>query len=133
MRFKKQRILIVDDNTLIRDMLSEFLLIQGIDTKCAENGIEALNLFLKYDFDVVLTDFKMPCMDGLTLADEIRKNAPETLIIMMTSDIWMSFEEKVFVDYVVEKPFRLNEIWNILQHALESEDRYGIPQLRYSA
>jgi two-component system response regulator AtoC len=118
MRFKKQRILIVDDNNDIRDILSEFLLIQGFEAECADNGMEALSLFFKYHFDAVLTDFQMPCMDGLTLAHEIRKKEPKTLIIMMTSDIWMSIQKKDFVDYVVEKPFRLNEIYNMLQSAL---------------
>ena len=65
MRFKKQQILIVDDNNDILDILSEFLLIQGFEAKCAENGVKALSLFFEDHFDAVLTDFQMPCMDGL--------------------------------------------------------------------
>ena len=121
MRLKKQRVLIVDDNDDIRYILSEFLLKQGFETACAENGLEALRLFFKYHFDLVLTDLHMPRMDGLTLAHEIRKTKPKTSIIMMTSDIWMGIQEKDFVDYIVENPFRLNEIDDMLQVALESK------------
>jgi CheY-like chemotaxis protein len=129
MRFKKQRILIVDDNNDILDILSEFLLIQGLEAECAGNGVEALSLFSEYHFDAVLTDFQMPCMNGINLAHEIRKKEPQTLIIMMTSDTWMSVQENDFIDYVVEKPFRLKEIHSILQGALESKEHAVNPQI----
>jgi len=61
----------------------------------------------------------MPCLDGLTLACQIRKNDQQTLIIMMTSNILMGMLEEDFVDYVVDKPFKLNEIYAMLQNALE--------------
>lgn len=115
----KKRILIVDDNNENRDILSEFFLIQGFEVETANNGLQALNLFFEYHFDALVTDFQMPCMDGLTLADEIRKKEPEILIIMMTGDILTSIQEIDLVDYVLKKPFRLNEIYAIVQGALE--------------
>jgi len=121
MRLKKQRILIVDDNNDILDILSEFLLMQGFEVECADNGLEALSLFSANHFDAVLTDFQMPLMNGLILAHEIRIKEPQTLIIMMTSDIWMNAQEYDFIDYIVEKPFRLKEIYCILQGAIESK------------
>ena len=129
MRFKKQRILIVDDNIEILEILSEFMLTQGFEAKCAGDGVDALSLFSEYHFDAVLTDFHMPRMNGLNLAHEIRKNEPQTLIIMMTSNIWMSAQEYDFMDYVVEKPFRLEEINCILQGELESEEQNVNPQI----
>lgn len=129
MRFKKRRILIVDDNEDILDILSEFLLIQGFEAECAGDGVEALSLFSEYHFDAVLTDFQMPCMNGLNLAHEIRKKEPKTLIIMMTSDIWMSAQENDFMDYVVEKPFKLKEINCILQGELQSREQTVNPQI----
>ena len=105
MRFKKQRILIVDDNIDLLETLSEFLLKQGFEAKCAGDGLDALSLFSAYHFDAVLTDFHMPHMNGLDLAQRIRKKKPHTLIIMMTSDIWMSAQEYDFIDYIVEKTF----------------------------
>ena len=115
----KKRVLIVDDNHDVRNILSRFLLLQGFALKTTENGMEALEIFTENHFDAVLTDFHMPHMDGLTLARQIRIIYPQILIIIMTSDIWMSTQEKALVDYVIEKPFRLNEIYTILQGALE--------------
>ena len=132
MRLKKQRILIVDDNYDILNILSEFLLVQGYEAECAGDGVEALSLLSECHFDAVLTDFQMPRMNGLYLAHEIRKQEPQILIIMMTSDIYMSVKEYDFMDYVVEKPFRLNEINCILQGELESKKQTVNPQIEYS-
>ena len=115
----KKRVLIVDDDHDVRNVLSKFLLLQGFAVETTENGNEALKIFNENHFDAVLTDFHMPCMDGLTLARQIRIDDAQILIIMITSDIWMSKQEKALVDYVIEKPFRLNEIYTILQGALE--------------
>jgi len=115
----KKRILIVDDDYDVRNILSRFLLIQGFAVETAENGLEALEIFTENQFDAVLTDFHMPRMDGLTLARQIRIEDPQTLIIMMTSDIWMSAQKECLADYVVEKPFKLNDIYTILQGSLE--------------
>jgi CheY-like chemotaxis protein len=121
----KKRILIVDDNYDVRNILSEFPLIQGFEVETAENGLAALEIFTKKNFDAVLTDFQMPCMDGIKLAHQIRLNDPKTLIMMMTSDIniLMGIQEKDLVNHVVEKPFRLNEIYTILQWTLEPKVR----------
>jgi CheY-like chemotaxis protein len=119
----KRRILVVDDNYDVRNILSEYLLIQGFAVETAENGFEALEKFSGNHFDAVLTDFHMPRMDGLTLARQIRINDSQILIIIITSDIWMSAQKEGFVDYVVEKPFKLNEIYAILQGTLELKAR----------
>ena len=115
----KKRVLVVDDDHEVRNILSSFLLLQGFAVETTENGMEALEIFTENHFDAVLTDFHMPYMDGLTLARQIRIDDPQILIIIITSDIWMSAQEKALVDYVIEKPFRLDEVYTILQCALE--------------
>jgi len=115
----KKRVLVVDDDHDVRNILSRFLLLQGFAVETTENGTKALEIFNENHFDAVLTDFHMPRMDGLSLARQIRINDPQIIIIIITSDIWMSTQEKALVDYVIEKPFRLNEIYTILQGALE--------------
>ena len=115
----KKRILIVDDDYDIRNILSRYLLIQGFEVETADNGLEALEIFNEMYFDAVLTDFQMPGMDGIKLADQIRKHDPKKLIIMITSNKLMNSQEKELVDYVVEKPFELNEIYTILQCTFE--------------
>ena len=115
----KKRILIVDDDYDIRNILSRYLLIQGFEVETADNGLDALEIFIEMYFDAVLTDFQMPGMDGIKLADQIRKHDPKKLIIMITSNKLMNSQEEELVDYVVEKPFELNEIYTILQCTFE--------------
>ena len=119
----KKRILIVDDDYDIRNILSRYLLIQGFEVETAGNGLEALEIFTEMCFDAVLTDFQMPGMDGIKLADQIRKHDPKKLIIMMTSNKLMSSQEEELVDYVVDKPFELNEVYAILQCTFEPKVR----------
>ena len=115
----KKRVLVVDDDHDVRNILSRFLLLQGFAVETTENGMEAFEIFTGMYFDAVLTDFQMPGMDGIKLADQIRKHDPKKLIIMMTSNKLMSSQEEELLNYVVEKPFELNEIYAILQCTLE--------------
>jgi len=119
----KKRILVVDDDYDIRNILSKFLLIQGFEVETADNGLEALEIFTENHFDTVLTDFQMPGMDGIKLAHQIRKNDPKKLIIMMTGNKLMSRQEDELVDHVMGKPFKLNEIYALLRSMFEPKVR----------
>jgi DNA-binding NtrC family response regulator len=115
-------VLIVDDNDDIRNNLSEFLLTQGFETEIAENGIKALKVFIEHSFDLVITDLQMPYMDGLTLLSEIKKLEPKTSVILMTADLNMVGRTEDVANHIVEKPFRLDEIFNLLKNVFESND-----------
>jgi len=80
----KKKILIVDDEPDIRDVLSVTLADMGYEVVPAENGEDALALFRKSQPPVVLTDIKMPRMDGLDLLQKIKHENPETEVIMIT-------------------------------------------------
>lgn len=112
---KKNRVLIVDDNNEIRDMLSKFLQLKGFSTETAENGVEGLNKFAGHPFELVLTDIQMPYMDGLSLAHEIKEIQPKTAVIMMTGDVQLSLQAKGIADSVLVKPFMLIELHKKLQ------------------
>ncbi len=80
------KILVVDDDVIIRESISEILKEEGYAVETAENGKEALEKFDKFKPDIVITDFVMPEMDGITLC-KILKNNPETIdtgIILIT-------------------------------------------------
>jgi CheY-like chemotaxis protein len=79
-----RRILVADDNEAIRDLVSELLEFLGFEVALAINGIEALAVFIKSTFDLVLTDFEMPAMDGLCLAGHIKERSPSTPVILLT-------------------------------------------------
>jgi CheY-like chemotaxis protein len=59
---KKNCVIIVDDEEVLREILSEYLRLQGLDTETAADGIEGLNKFTSHPFEVVLTDIPMPQM-----------------------------------------------------------------------
>ena len=60
------RVLVVDDEKLIRDVIKEYLLLENIEVEEASNGEEALNKVKQEDFDIIIMDIMMPKIDGYT-------------------------------------------------------------------
>jgi len=77
-------ILVVDDEPLVRRSLSEFLALEGYTANVASNGREALSALKEGLWDVVISDVKMPEMDGLELLRVIKKEYPSTAVIFIT-------------------------------------------------
>lgn len=85
MNNKKIKILIVDDDLFVREMLSSILEGSGYSTIVAENGLEALNMCIAdQNIDLIVSDVNMPVMNGIQLIKEIRKRGLEVPIIMVT-------------------------------------------------
>lgn len=78
------RILIVDDQEIICELISEHLAADGHTTTSAKNGKEALELFANSEFDLVLTDQSMPGMNGIQLCNAIKASKPETPVVLLT-------------------------------------------------
>ncbi len=110
-------ILIVDDELLIRDLLYDFFSGQGWSISVAENGEKALDILRSKKVDLVLSDIKMPEMDGLTLTAEVQREYPDLPVILMTG--YPSVETAVsalrsrVVDYIV-KPFNINQLYKLV-------------------
>jgi two-component system NtrC family response regulator len=79
------QILIVDDEKVQREMLAGFLNKQGYRTVAAEDGAGALERYSSGAFDLVLTDFRMPGMDGFALLREMKRRNPEAVVVIMTA------------------------------------------------
>ena len=79
------RILIVDDEAPIRALLGEHLQLVGYDVAQAANGVAALKLLAGGEFDLVLTDVRMPGMSGLELLAEIVRTRPGVGVLMLTA------------------------------------------------
>ena len=79
------QILIVDDEKVQREMLAGFLNKQGYRTVAAEDGAGALERYSSGSFDLVLTDFRMPGMDGFALLKEMKRRNPEAVVVIMTA------------------------------------------------
>lgn len=79
-----KQLLIVDDETEIREMLSRHFSFLGYNTCVAANGQEAMEYLDENKVDIVITDIMMPVMDGVTLLKNIRKEFPMVQVIMIT-------------------------------------------------
>jgi CheY-like chemotaxis protein len=64
---KRVRVLVVDDNPLVRDMLGDFVRVAGYDVTVSAEGVDAVTRLTEERYDVLLTDIKMPAMDGWQL------------------------------------------------------------------
>ena len=109
----KKRILVVDDEPFVCDAVKMMLAFDGHDVVTANGAREALALFEKGRFDLVITDFAMPIMKGDELARAIRQIAPEQKILMITAYAEMlrsRVNPMEGVDFVISKPFLLEHL-----------------------
>jgi DNA-binding response OmpR family regulator len=109
---EKVRMLIVDDEDGIREMIREYTSLEGYEIDEAADGVEALNFFKQQEYTLIILDIMMPRMDGWTVCREIRKTS-QVPIIMLTArgeeyDKLFGFELGVD-DYMV-KPFSPKEL-----------------------
>jgi DNA-binding response OmpR family regulator len=104
------RVLVVDDDPMIREVISAYLSEDGYSVELAANGREGLEKFCAGKFDLVLTDRTMPEMDGDQLAKEIKKRKPKVPVVLLTGhgDMMAATGEKPQgVDIVMSKPFTM--------------------------
>jgi len=107
------KILVVDDEPKIRELIGQYLTLAGYETEFAKDGIEALNIVTKGDIDLVILDVMMPFMDGITCLKEMRSRGFKTPVIILSAkgeeyDKITGFEAGTD-DYVV-KPFSPKEL-----------------------
>jgi len=117
-------ILVVDDELLIRDLLYDFFSGQGWQISVAENGEKALNILHDKSIDLVLTDIKMPEMDGLTLTSRMKEKFPSIPVVVMTGypsvDTAIQAIRSKVVDYIV-KPFNINQLYKVIEEQLKEK------------
>ena len=83
---ESMKILVVDDEALVRDIIRKGLSqMGGFNVEVAQSGPEAIEKIEKDVFDLVLTDLKMPGMDGIELLKTIKGTRPEVMVILMTA------------------------------------------------
>jgi len=125
MKTYNRRILVVDDESLTRNSLSELLYMSGYSVETAGDGVEALNILQEKRADLVITDLKMPNLDGLTLLREIKMKHPNTPVIMITGygsvTTAVDAMKQGAYDYVT-KPINDQEIELIIKRVFEKKD-----------
>ena len=115
------KILVVDDEEGARELFSTILTDEGYEVTLANNGEEALALFKNNPFNLVITDIKMPVMDGLQLLQEIRKIGSKTDVIMVTAygevESYLKAMSLGAAEYI-NKPIRIKELKRIVHNVL---------------
>jgi DNA-binding NtrC family response regulator len=118
-------ILVVDDERASRESLVDVLTDEGYEVVAAANGEEALKAIESSEFDLVITDLRMPGIDGVALLREVRKLCPQTLVILVTA--YASVETAVEAlrqgahDYMI-KPLVYEDVLSKVARLLERRD-----------
>ncbi|MBP7341310.1 MAG: sigma-54 dependent transcriptional regulator [Smithellaceae bacterium] len=121
------KILVVDDDQGMREFMEIMLTREGYDVTCADNPVKAISLFRKNAYDLVITDLKMPRIDGIEFLKTVKDQRPETVVVLITA--YASGETAVTAmnegayDYV-EKGGNIEELKQIVRRALAKN---GLP------
>jgi CheY-like chemotaxis protein len=119
----KGRVLIVDDEVQIRDMLREWLTRSGYDVADASDGKQAIDILRKKSFDVVVADILMPEKDGLEVIMYLQRESPLTKCVAISSPsnrVFLQSAQLLGATRVVEKPFTGAEVESAIRAALDS-------------
>ncbi len=114
-------LLIVDDDELVRVTLKEFLSILGLLVIEASNGMEGIEKAREYDFHILITDYKMPGMNGIEMIREIHKFKRDFKILVLTAfagEITDDMVKELSISAVLQKPVDLGNLERLITQLL---------------
>ncbi len=122
--YETARILVVDDEKVIREILADFLSMEGYVVQAVEDGAAALEELQKRSYNLVISDLKMPKMGGLELIQKIAEESIPVLSVIMTGfgtvETAIDAMKKGAYDYIL-KPFKVEEVIHIVQRGLDRQ------------
>jgi response regulator RpfG family c-di-GMP phosphodiesterase len=118
------RVLVVDDEAVIREILSDFLSMEGYAVQSVDGGEAAVEELLARPYNLVVSDLKMPNFSGLDLLEKIREHQLDVITIIMTGfgtvETAIEAMKKGAYDYIL-KPFKVEEVVHAVQRGLEKQ------------
>jgi DNA-binding NtrC family response regulator len=118
----KEKVLIVDDDRLVRETLAELLVLLGYQPLVATNASEGLACLGREQVGLAIVDIKMPVMDGIEMMKRVKQRSPDLDVILMSGyqpdSSWDALMEAGASDYIM-KPFNINIIEKKLQNLME--------------
>lgn len=123
MSLETPKILVIDDEKLLRWSMQQNLSKEGYTVITAEKGMEGLERFIEEEPDIVLLDIHLPDISGINVLESIKKENPTAIVIMVTAfgDIQTAVKTIKFGAYdFVEKPFNLEKLKILIEKALET-------------
>lgn len=125
---KKARILVVDDDLNLLDLLTDTLEAIGYCPEAAPGGAEAMDKLNRKKYDLLITDIKMPDIDGIQLLKKVRRYFPDLPVLFITGVAEPEIIGRALPDGVLAKPFRINHIEELIEHTLNRTlDELGSP------
>ena len=120
----RQKILAIDDEEIVRKSCDRILRPAGYDIDTSADGPSALEMIGTKKYDLVLTDLKMPSMDGLEVMGEIKKRLPEAKVIIVTGYSTLDNAVKATMTGAynyIEKPFSPESLLAVVRDALKEK------------
>lgn len=112
---EKKGVLVIDDDEAVRKLLSDVLGLHEFVVCAVHNGTFALELIEKKDFDIIITDYSMPGIDGIALTKIMRSRCPKSFIIGISADC----DERDFLNAganaFLHKPFYLQDVLSMVR------------------
>ena len=117
------KILVVDDEPDLRDVISSRFELEGCEVTLAENGQSAIDAMKAHRFDAVITDVRMPGRNGIELLDAIKDNGDQTAVILISGFTDLEPEDALNrgAKALLIKPFDLDDIINAVCNAISKE------------
>lgn len=119
---QRKSILVVDDDSTVTEALSLILIDAGFQVLTAHNFAASIAILSKTQFDLVITDFRLPDATGIDVITHVKSETPETEVILMTGhgSVDITIEAiKRGAYYYLEKPFALDRLYTLVERALE--------------
>ncbi len=118
----EKQILVVDDNFNIRYLMSKILIDRGYSVYTADDGISALRILDSEKLNVIITDIKMPSMDGIELFNRVKELYPQMHVIFLTGFAYINLVSRGLQKdtfYYFEKPVDFKLLKCTLEHLLD--------------
>ena len=116
------RILVIDDEENIREILSDILSADDHEVLTAESGTDGLALLAQHQFDLVFTDLTLPGMDGYEVASRVKEKDPSICVSLVTgwgATLDAAQVQERGIDMVLSKPFRFDQVMGLVEEALQ--------------
>jgi two-component system response regulator HydG len=128
----KPKILVVDDEKVVRDFLIRLLSLKGITARTAESGFQAIEIMKAEPFDFAFLDVRMPGMDGVQTLKELKKINPNCKYVMMTGysvDDLLEEAKRENILAAIKKPFDINQIISFITEQAQERHAAKVPIL----
>lgn len=130
MAHTKAKILVVDDDATLLSLLVDTLAAIGYKAVGVSSGFDALETLRQEQFDLLITDIKMPGMDGIALSKKVRRHHPDLPILFVTGVASPEIIGRASPDGFLAKPFRINHIEDLIENTLRNRPETITRQIR---